>query len=71
MATLVTGALGCIGAWVCRRPLEAGEKPVAFMGLRPQAVFDITRRIAEARPSAKGTLEKAGRLDARELEPAK
>ena len=30
MATLVTGAFGCIGAWVCRRLLEAGEKPVAF-----------------------------------------
>jgi len=30
MATLVTGAFGCIGAWVCRRLLDAGEKPVAF-----------------------------------------
>jgi nucleoside-diphosphate-sugar epimerase len=30
MATLVTGAFGCIGAWVSKRPLEAGEKPVAF-----------------------------------------
>ena len=30
MATLVTGAFGCIGAWVCKRLLEAGEKPVAF-----------------------------------------
>jgi len=30
MATLVTGAFGCIGAWVCKRLLEAGENPVAF-----------------------------------------
>ena len=30
MATLVTGAFGCIGAWVCKQLLEAGEKPVAF-----------------------------------------
>lgn len=30
MATLVTGAFGCIGAWVCKRLLEAGGKPVAF-----------------------------------------
>jgi len=30
MATLVTGAFGCIGAWVCKRLVEAGEKPVAF-----------------------------------------
>jgi nucleoside-diphosphate-sugar epimerase len=28
--TLVTGAFGCIGAWVCKRLLEAGERPVAF-----------------------------------------
>src|SRR3989441_184669 len=30
MVTLVTGAFGCIGAWVCKRLLEAGERPVAF-----------------------------------------
>jgi nucleoside-diphosphate-sugar epimerase len=30
MATLVTGAFGCIGAWVCKRLLETGERPVAF-----------------------------------------
>ena len=30
MATLVTGAFGCIGAWVCKRLLEAGERTVAF-----------------------------------------
>lgn len=30
MATLVTEAFGWIGAWVCKRLLEAGEKPVAF-----------------------------------------
>jgi len=30
MATLLTGALGCIGAWVCKRLQETGKKPVAF-----------------------------------------
>lgn len=30
MATLVTGAFGCLGAWVCKRLLEAGEEAVAF-----------------------------------------
>jgi len=30
MTTLVTGAFGCIGAWVCKRLLEAGERTVAF-----------------------------------------
>jgi len=30
MATLVTGAFDCIGAWVCKRLLEAGEKPGAL-----------------------------------------
>jgi len=30
MTTLVTGAFGCIGAWVCKRLPEAGEQPVAF-----------------------------------------
>jgi len=30
MATLVTGAFGCIGAWVVRGLLAAGERPVAF-----------------------------------------
>ena len=30
MATLVTGAFGCIGAWVCKRLLEAGERLIAF-----------------------------------------
>src|SRR6266478_4617681 len=30
MATLVTGAFGCIGAWVCKRLLEAGERPIAL-----------------------------------------
>lgn len=162
MATLVTGAFGCIGAWVCKRLLEAGEKSVAFdvgddpwrmrMILGPErlrglvmvkgdiaraciaastttlegarvynlhgesATFvDLARLIEEAWPAAKGTithvqqpisfpseladpgyqrdlgpaprtairdgirktldefaaLQKAGRLDARELEPAR
>lgn len=30
MTTLVTGALGCIGAWVVRDLLAAGERPVLF-----------------------------------------
>ncbi|HXU88036.1 MAG TPA: NAD(P)-dependent oxidoreductase [Methylomirabilota bacterium] len=30
MATLVTGAFGCIGAWVVRVLLADGERPVAF-----------------------------------------
>ena len=32
MATLVTGAFGCIGARVCPRLLEAGEPPIALDG---------------------------------------
>lgn len=30
MATLVTGAFGCIGAWVVKRLLERGEQPVVY-----------------------------------------
>src|SRR5690242_10260249 len=30
MTTLVTGAFGCIGAWVVRALLAAGERPVVF-----------------------------------------
>ena len=30
MTTLVTGAFGCIGAWVVRGLLADGERPVAF-----------------------------------------
>ncbi|HUO64028.1 MAG TPA: hypothetical protein VMT97_10015 [Terriglobales bacterium] len=30
MTTLVTGAFGCIGAWVCKRLLESGERAVAL-----------------------------------------
>jgi nucleoside-diphosphate-sugar epimerase len=30
MAILVTGAFGCIGSWVVRRLLAAGEKPVLY-----------------------------------------
>ena len=30
MTTLITGALGCIGAWVIRGLLAAGERPVLF-----------------------------------------
>ena len=30
MATLVTGAFGCIGAWVVKRLLATGESPVVY-----------------------------------------
>ena len=30
MATLVTGAFGCIGSWVVKRLLAAGERPVVY-----------------------------------------
>src|SRR3989338_4314795 len=30
MATLVTGGFGCIGAWVVKRLLAAGERPVVY-----------------------------------------
>jgi nucleoside-diphosphate-sugar epimerase len=30
MTTLITGAFGCIGAWVIRGLLAAGERPVVF-----------------------------------------
>lgn len=30
MATLVTGAFGCIGSWVVRALLADGERPVAL-----------------------------------------
>src|SRR5262245_63542536 len=30
MSTLVTGAFGCIGAWVVRGLLAEGERPVVF-----------------------------------------
>jgi nucleoside-diphosphate-sugar epimerase len=116
MATLVTGAFGCIGAWVCRRLLEAGEKLVALVGEHTitRIIHRTAQLIEKAWLSPKGTithveqaipfpseladpgyqrdlgpaprtgledgirktlnefaaLQKAGRLDARELEPA-
>ena len=30
MSTLVTGSHGCIGAWVLKTLVEAGERPVAY-----------------------------------------
>ena len=91
MATLVTGAFGCIGAWVCRRLLEAGEKPVAFdrgddpwrlrVILGPEHLRDVIMVKGDIADREKdgirqtldefAALQKAGRLDARELEPAK
>jgi nucleoside-diphosphate-sugar epimerase len=68
MATLVTGAFGCIGAWVCKRLPEAGEKPVAFDVAEHKITrIDGIRKMLDEFAA----LQKAGRLDARELEPAK
>ncbi len=68
MARLVTGAFGCIGAWVCRRLLEAGEKRVAFdVGEQKIPRMDGIRRTLDEFAA----LKKAGRLDTRGLEPAK
>jgi nucleoside-diphosphate-sugar epimerase len=55
MTTLVTGALGCIGAWVVRALLAEGERPVAFdLGddpwrLRMIAGDDVTDRLTLVR----------------------
>ena len=39
---LVTGALGCIGAWVVSRLLERGDVPVVFdMGTDPRRIRDL------------------------------
>jgi nucleoside-diphosphate-sugar epimerase len=52
MATLVTGAFGCIGSWVVKRLLAAGERPVVYdagddpwrmrMIVGPEALRDMT-----------------------------
>jgi nucleoside-diphosphate-sugar epimerase len=55
MTTLVTGAFGCIGSWVIRGLLAAGERPVAFdfaddpWRLRMVAGPDVMSRIALVR----------------------
>ena len=39
---LVTGALGCIGAWVVARLLERGDSPVVFdVGTDPRRIRDL------------------------------
>lgn len=39
---LVTGALGCIGAWVVARLLERGDQPIVFdMGTDPRRIRDL------------------------------
>lgn len=39
---LVTGALGCIGAWVVQRLLERGDRPVIFdLGSEPRRIRDL------------------------------
>ena len=52
MTTLVTGAFGCIGAWVVKRLLTAGERPVVYdlgddpwrmrMIVGPERLDDVT-----------------------------
>jgi UDP-glucose 4-epimerase len=55
VTTLVTGAFGCIGSWVIRGLLTAGERPVAFdfaddpWRLRMIAGPDVMNRIAFVR----------------------
>lgn len=55
MATLVTGAFGCIGSWVVRSLLADGERPVAFdLGddpwrLRMIAGEDVAERVTLVR----------------------
>lgn len=55
MKTLVTGALGCIGAWVVRSLVAAGEPPVLFdvaddpWRLRMIAGDDVTGRLTIVR----------------------
>ena len=39
---LITGALGCIGAWVVERLLEKGDRPVVFdLGTEPRRIRDL------------------------------
>ena len=39
---LITGALGCIGAWVVERLLEKGDCPVVFdLGTEPRRIRDL------------------------------
>lgn len=55
VATLVTGAFGCIGAWVVRELLAAGERPVVFdLGddpwrMRMIVAPDVASRIVSVR----------------------
>src|SRR4029450_5106147 len=53
MTTLVTGAFGCIGAWVIRGLLAAGERPVVYdLGDDPWRVRMIAGPDANARMGA-------------------
>ena len=76
MSTLVTGAFGCIGAWVVRALITHVEQPIPF----PTALDDLRYQRdlgpRPATPLAEGVrntleafarLDQDGRLDAREL----
>ena len=77
MSTLVTGAFGCIGAWVVRALLAEGERPVVFdlgddpwrmrMLLGPDAVRRLTIVRGDIADREAVTRVVSGRLDAREL----
>ena len=66
MATLVTGAFGCIGSWVVRSLLADGDDTRYQRDLGPApptALVDGGRRTLDEF----ARLHKDGRLDAREL----
>lgn len=63
---LVTGALGCIGAWVVERLLEKGDHPVVFdLGTEPRRIRDLLGPEALARVSfVQGDIANPGALGA-------
>ena len=87
MAALVTGAFGCIGAWVCRRAWPSAQGTITHVERAlpfPSELADpgYQRDLGPAPRTGLGerirktlaefaALEQAGRLDARELEPSK
>src|SRR2546428_5451686 len=69
MTTLVTGAFGCVGAWVIRGLLAAGERPVGLdldddpWRVRMIAGLDAPRRVVGVRGDGtdRAILRRAGR----------